>query len=76
MTDAPPQLGQIPASSEFQVPTIKNMDSNTTNGNVQHARDSVYSSQVPSNPSGVLGTRLTSLLHSLSRARVTYLQNR
>jgi len=54
MTDAPPQLGQIPASSEFQVPTIKNMDSNSTNGNVQNARDSIYSSQVPSNPSGLL----------------------
>lgn len=51
MTDAPPQLQQIHQSSGFSVPTLQSsMDNNTTNGNVQSAKDTIYSSQVCLNP--------------------------
>ena len=50
MSDAPPQLGEIPQQSEMSVPTLSStVDSNTaTNGNasVQNAKDSIYNSQV------------------------------
>ena len=47
MTDAPPQLDQIHQSSGFSVPTLQsNMDNNTTNGNIQSAKDTIYNSQV------------------------------
>jgi hypothetical protein len=52
MSDAPPQLGEIPQQSEMSVPTLSsNMDSNTTangNGSVQNAKDTMYNSQVSS----------------------------
>ena len=52
MSEAPPQLGEIPQQSEMSVPTLSStMDSNTTaNGgtSVQNAKDSIYSSQVSS----------------------------
>lgn len=42
MTDSagPPQLGQIPQSSGFNVPTMSNINS------VQDAKDTVYNSEV------------------------------
>lgn len=47
MTDAPPQLEHIHQSSGFSVPTLQsNMDNNTTNGNIQNAKDTIYNSQV------------------------------
>lgn len=51
MTDAPPQLGEIPQRSEMSVPTLQsNLDNNTssTNGNasIQNAKDSIYNSKV------------------------------
>lgn len=47
MTDAPPQLGEIPQSSQFRVPTLQsNMDSNSSNSDVQSAKNNLYNSQV------------------------------
>lgn len=56
MSDAPPQLGEIPQQSELHVPTIKTQhDANaSTNGSgnynatstYQSAKDSVYNSEV------------------------------
>lgn len=52
MSEAPPQLGEIPQQSEMSVPTLSStMDNNTTaNGgtSVQKAKDSIYNSQVSS----------------------------
>lgn len=58
MSDAPPQLGEIPQQSELNVPTIKshndgNASANGTgNYNVpasyQHAKQSLYNSEVSS----------------------------
>lgn len=51
MTDAPPQLGEIPQRSEMSVPTLQsNLDNQnaSTNGNtsIQNAKDSIYTSEV------------------------------
>ena len=58
MSDAPPQLGEIPQQSELNVPTIKSQDdaNASTNGSggynvtatYQNAKDSVYNSEVRS----------------------------
>ncbi|MCJ1228755.1 hypothetical protein MMC12_005418 [Toensbergia leucococca] len=48
MSDAPPQLGDIPQRSEMTVPTLKSNADYGTNGNssVQNVKDTMYSSEV------------------------------
>ena len=70
MTDQAPQL-QIPQNSEFQVPTLGTMDTNSTNG-VQNTKDSIYNSQVRISSHPPVQTVLMPTLDSIPGARVTY----